>query len=95
MIKIRLIVSQKDAEKLVHTFVPGCWNLLLSGSPNNSLRSLRLIHSTGKRNHHLICFSHFTGSLFHALLFSLLFSSFLTVTDNMSGTFVLARFSFP
>uniref|UniRef100_A0A3Q3K2M1 Reverse transcriptase domain-containing protein n=1 Tax=Monopterus albus TaxID=43700 RepID=A0A3Q3K2M1_MONAL len=50
--KIRSILSQSDAEKLVHAFVTSrldyC-NSLLSGCPNNSLKSLQLIQNAAAR----------------------------------------------
>ena len=50
--KIRPILSQKDAEKLVHAFVTSrldyC-NSLLSGCPNKSLKSLQLIQNAAAR----------------------------------------------
>ena len=50
--KIRNILSQSDAEKLVHAFITSrldyC-NSLLSGSPKNSLRSLQLIQNAAAR----------------------------------------------
>ena len=50
--KIRHILSQKDAEKLVHAFVTSrldyC-NSLLSGCSNKSLRSLQLIQNAAAR----------------------------------------------
>ncbi len=50
--KIRHILSQKDAEKLVHAFVTSrldyC-NSLLSGCPNKSLKSLQLIQNAAAR----------------------------------------------
>ena len=46
IVKIRNILSQEDAEKLVHAFVTSrldyC-NSLLSGSPKKSLKGLQLI----------------------------------------------------
>ncbi|WP_438638150.1 hypothetical protein, partial [Paraclostridium dentum] len=61
-LQCRSILSQSDAEKLVHAFVTSrldyC-NSLLSGCPSNSLRSLQLIQNaaakvltgTSKRDH--------------------------------------------
>ncbi|TWW54029.1 hypothetical protein D4764_0190140 [Takifugu flavidus] len=50
--KIRKLLMQPDAEKLVHAFVTSrldyC-NSLLSGCPNNSLRSLQLIQNAAAR----------------------------------------------
>ncbi|XP_067351072.1 uncharacterized protein [Channa argus] len=50
--KIRSILSQSDAEKLVHAFVTSrldyC-NSLLSGCPSNSLKSLQLIQNAAAR----------------------------------------------
>uniref|UniRef100_A0A674MGZ1 Reverse transcriptase domain-containing protein n=1 Tax=Takifugu rubripes TaxID=31033 RepID=A0A674MGZ1_TAKRU len=50
--KIRKLLTQHDAEKLVHAFVTSrldyC-NSLLSGCPNNSLRSLQLIQNAAAR----------------------------------------------
>ena len=50
--KVRNILSQSDAEKLVHAFITSrldyC-NSLLSGSPKNSLRSLQLIQNAAAR----------------------------------------------
>uniref|UniRef100_A0A674NXK6 Neutral sphingomyelinase (N-SMase) activation associated factor n=2 Tax=Takifugu rubripes TaxID=31033 RepID=A0A674NXK6_TAKRU len=50
--KIRKLLMQHDAEKLVHAFVPSrldyC-NSLLSGCPNNSLRSPQLIQNAAAR----------------------------------------------
>uniref|UniRef100_A0AAQ6IH18 Reverse transcriptase domain-containing protein n=1 Tax=Anabas testudineus TaxID=64144 RepID=A0AAQ6IH18_ANATE len=50
--KIRSILSQSDAEKLVHAFVTSrldyC-NSLLIGCPNNSLKSLQLIQNAAAR----------------------------------------------
>ena len=52
IVKIRNILSQSDAEKLVHAFVTSrldyC-NSLLSGCPNNSLRNLQLIQNAAAR----------------------------------------------
>lgn len=50
--KVRNILSQSDAEKLVHAFITSrlddC-NSLLSGSPKNSLKSLQLIQNAAAR----------------------------------------------
>ena len=50
--KIRRILSQKDAEKLIHAFVSSrldyC-NSLLSGCPNKSLKTLQLIQNAAAR----------------------------------------------
>ena len=50
--KIRHILSQKDAEKLVHAFVTSrldyC-NSLLSGCPNKSLKTLQLVQNAAAR----------------------------------------------
>ncbi|XP_025758871.1 uncharacterized protein LOC112843875, partial [Oreochromis niloticus] len=50
--KIRNILSQSDAEKLVHAFITSrldyC-NSLLSGCPKNSLKSLQLIQNAAAR----------------------------------------------
>ena len=50
--KIRHILSQKDAEKLVHAFVTSrldyC-NSLLSGCPNKSIKTLQLIQNAAAR----------------------------------------------
>uniref|UniRef100_A0A3P8PIB2 Pyrin domain-containing protein n=1 Tax=Astatotilapia calliptera TaxID=8154 RepID=A0A3P8PIB2_ASTCA len=50
--KVRNILSQSDAEKLVHAFITSrldyC-NLLLSGCPKNSLKSLQLIQNAAAR----------------------------------------------
>ncbi|TWW65029.1 Ankyrin repeat and SOCS box protein 13 [Takifugu flavidus] len=50
--RIRKLLTQHDAEKLVHAFVTSrldyC-NSLLSGCPNNSLRSLQLIQNAAAR----------------------------------------------
>ena len=52
IIKIRHILSQKDAEKLVHAFVTSrldyC-NSLLSGCPDKSLKTLQLIQNAAAR----------------------------------------------
>ena len=52
IVKIRNILSQSDAEKLVHAFVSSrldyC-NSLLSGCPNSSLKSLQLIQNAAAR----------------------------------------------
>ena len=52
IVKIRSILSQSDAEKLVHAFVTSrldyC-NSLLSGCPNNSLKNLQLIQNAAAR----------------------------------------------
>ncbi|XP_049893135.1 uncharacterized protein LOC126385454 [Epinephelus moara] len=50
--KIRPILSPKDVEKLVHTFVTsrlGYCNSLLSGSSNKSLKTLQLIQNVAAR----------------------------------------------
>ncbi len=50
--KIRSFLSQNDAEKLIHAFVTSrldyC-NSLLSGCPNKSLKTLRLVQNTAAR----------------------------------------------
>ncbi|XP_054865229.1 uncharacterized protein LOC129348587 [Amphiprion ocellaris] len=52
IVKIRNILSQSDAEKLVHAFVTSrldyC-NSLLSGCPNSSLKHLQLIQNAAAR----------------------------------------------
>ncbi|TWW78147.1 putative RNA-directed DNA polymerase from transposon X-element [Takifugu flavidus] len=52
MTKIRKLLTRHDAEKLIHAFVTSrldyC-NSLLSGCPNNSLRSLQLIQNAAAR----------------------------------------------
>ncbi len=50
--KIRPILSQKDAEKLVHAFVASrldCCNSLLSGCTKKSLKTLQLIQNAAAR----------------------------------------------
>ena len=52
IVKIRNILSQSDAEKLIHAFVSSrldyC-NSLLSGCPNSSLKNLQLIQNAAAR----------------------------------------------
>uniref|UniRef100_A0A674PHN9 Reverse transcriptase domain-containing protein n=1 Tax=Takifugu rubripes TaxID=31033 RepID=A0A674PHN9_TAKRU len=50
--KIRKLLTRHDAEKLIHAFVSSrldYYNSLLSGCPNNSLRSLQLIQNAAAR----------------------------------------------
>ncbi|RCU35148.1 hypothetical protein DVA81_17760 [Acinetobacter baumannii] len=52
IVKIRHILSQKDAEKLVHAFVTSMLdycNSLLSGCPDKSLKTLQLIQNAAAR----------------------------------------------